>query len=311
MLRWRLGLGTVLVSALVALFWLDCRADRPGIFLVPLALLAAGLAAGEMQRLLSTATARPRAALVYCGTLLVVAAAAAPHFLGPLNVVTLTFLEPASALAWPLVAMVVVILAVLLEEVLHFSAGPIATQRAATSAALTIFAVAYAGLLLSFLVQLRFLTFQDLAPHRPYGTLALISLLVVVKMNDVGAYTVGRLFGRHKLAPRLSPGKTIEGAIGGLAFAAASSVLVLHVLAPYVVGHASSSDWWQAVLYGLLLAVAGTIGDLAESMLKREAGVKDSSTWMPGFGGVLDLLDSLLLAAPVAYLLWIVGLVAP
>ena len=115
-----------------------------------------------------------------------------------------------------------------------------------------------------------------------------------------------------KLARRLSPGKTIEGLVGGLVFAWCGAWLVFAVLAPAVVESAALPiAWWKTALYGLVLGAAGVVGDLAESLLKRDAGYKDSSAWLPGFGGVLDLLDSLLVAAPVAYLLWAIGLFGP
>ncbi len=112
------------------------------------------------------------------------------------------------------------------------------------------------------------------------------------------------------MAPRLSPGKTIEGAIGGLAASCLGAWIALDWLVP---GDAPTSrrtpgPSWGWIVYGLLVGAAGMLGDLAESLLKRDAGVKDSSTWMPGFGGVLDILDSMLLAAPVAWLYWALGI---
>jgi len=137
------------------------------------------------------------------------------------------------------------------------------------------------------------------------------SWIAAVKMGDTGAYCVGRLIGRRKMAPYLSPGKTLEGAVGALAFAclgawaaldwwaarASPGVFPLH-------SEAAAFPCWAWSVYGLWLGMAGMIADLAESLLKREAGRKDSSAWMPGFGGALDILDSLLLSAPLAWLFW-------
>jgi phosphatidate cytidylyltransferase len=131
----------------------------------------------------------------------------------------------------------------------------------------------------------------------------------VVKMSDVGAYTVGRLAGRHKLAPVLSPGKTIEGALGGLLFACLGSWIALRWVLPAMTGAVAVYSNWGWLVYGLLVGLAGILGDLAESLIKRDVGRKDSSDWLPGFGGVLDMLDSVLLAAPVAYLCWAFGVV--
>jgi phosphatidate cytidylyltransferase len=165
-------------------------------------------------------------------------------------------------------------------------------------------ALVYIGILLSFAVKLRFV-----GPAGSWGMAALVSLIVVVKLSDIGAYTVGRLIGRHKLTPRLSPGKTIEGAFGGLAFAALGSWLALVILWPRL-SRESTPDVaaWQWLGYAVTVTLAGTLGDLAESLMKRDMGRKDSSNWMPGFGGVLDLLDSVLVAAPVAYIWWRYGL---
>ena len=157
-----------------------------------------------------------------------------------------------------------------------------------------VFAIVYVGLLGSFLVMLRI----------AYGVPALVSMIAVAKLCDVGAYTVGRLIGRHKMAPSLSPGKTIEGAVGGLAFAILGAWLSVAVLFPLATGEPSQTTWVGVVIYGLAVGLAGMLGDLAESLIKRDVMRKDSGTNVPGFGGFLDIYDSLLLAAPVAFGLW-------
>ncbi|MBQ8363329.1 MAG: CDP-archaeol synthase [Thermoguttaceae bacterium] len=157
-----------------------------------------------------------------------------------------------------------------------------------------VFAIVYVGLLGSFLVMLRI----------AYGVPALVSMIIVAKLCDVGAYTVGRLIGRHKMAPSLSPGKTIEGAVGGIAFAILGAWLSVAVLFPSATGSPSQTTWVGVVIYGLAVGLAGMLGDLAESLIKRDVMRKDSGTNVPGFGGFLDIYDSLLLAAPVAFGLW-------
>jgi phosphatidate cytidylyltransferase len=136
-----------------------------------------------------------------------------------------------------------------------------------------------------------------------HGLIPLAALVATAKGSDVGAYTMGRLAGRNKLWPRLSPNKTIEGAIGGLVFGVLFSLIVT-VVAKYVL-HAPCLDWVASVGFGLAVVPAAQLGDLMESMIKRDCAVKDASTAVPGFGGVLDVLDSLLFAAPVAYGYWV------
>jgi phosphatidate cytidylyltransferase len=172
------------------------------------------------------------------------------------------------------------------------------TPRCAIDFAATSFIATYIGGSLASLAMLRHaftLANYDL------GLILLMATVAVVKAGDIGAYTVGRLIGRRKLAPRLSPGKTWEGALGAVAFSCLAAVVFLAI--------GSRQNWFVAtsvvqvvkwLLFGVALSVAGMVGDLAESLLKRSAGVKDSSTWMPGFGGVLDVLDSLLLSGPVS-----------
>ncbi len=157
-----------------------------------------------------------------------------------------------------------------------------------------VFAIVYIGLLGSFMVLLRV----------AYGIMAVFSMALITKMCDVGAYAVGRLIGRHKMAPSLSPGKTIEGGIGGMCFAVLAAWFSTAVLFPLATGVPSKTTWIGVVVYGLSVGLAGALGDLAESLIKRDVSRKDSGVNVPGFGGFLDIFDSLLLAAPVAFGLW-------
>jgi len=127
------------------------------------------------------------------------------------------------------------------------------------------------------------------------GLLLLLYLIAVAKMTDNGALFVGRLWGRHKLAPKISPAKTVEGVCGGLAVGILTAVL----LGPCCTGFDSAC----ALFIGTVISPLAVLGDLVESFVKRQAGVKDSGSRMPGIGGVLDLMDSVLLAAPAGYLL--------
>jgi len=149
--------------------------------------------------------------------------------------------------------------------------------------------------ILSYLVHLRLLQGPPvvrLGISLPSGACMLFLVFAACWATDTAAYGVGRAWGRRKLWPSVSPGKTVEGSIGGLA---ASAVVVA------AFGRLFGLDLHSALVLGLLLGVTGQLGDLAESKLKRVAGVKDSGSLLPGHGGVLDRFDSFLLNAPVAY----------
>ena len=127
------------------------------------------------------------------------------------------------------------------------------------------------------------------------GVARMILFLLVVAMNDTGGYVAGVLFGKHPMAPRISPKKSWEGFVGSLVFGVVSAVL----MAVYGL----EAPVWVGVLLGVCLVVVGTCGDLVESLIKRDLGIKDMSSFLPGHGGVMDRLDSLLLAAPVAWVI--------
>lgn len=311
MLRWRLLLGVILIGLLTGLFILDHKSAVAGAWLFPLAVLLAVLLAGEMLWLLSTADQRPLPWVVYSGTLLVVASNGIPIYFA--NVLPPDC--PIGKLGWPLLALAAGVLIAVIGEMLRYETFKGEKQKGGKpgevikNLALALFSMTYIGLLLSFVIQLRLAESESDSPGAE-GIIALASLIVVVKLGDTGAYTVGRLIGRHKMAPVLSPSKTIEGAMGGLVFSCLGAWLALVPLANAMVKDWHPVPWWSLVVYGLVVGAAGMMGDLAESLLKRDMGRKDSSAWLPGFGGVLDLLDSILFAAPVAYICWVMGLFA-
>ncbi len=131
------------------------------------------------------------------------------------------------------------------------------------------------------------------------GRFLLIYMVVVVKSTDIGAYFTGCAIGRHKLIPRISPAKTWEGCAGGLLTAVAASLIFLS-LASWNIG-GMPVRWTDGVVLAFLLAMAGIMGDLAESMVKRAGGIKDSGQWILGMGGLLDVIDSILFAAPILF----------
>jgi phosphatidate cytidylyltransferase len=279
LLSWRITLGALFISALVGLCWLDARATPPGIVLLPLAILLGLAGAGEMLAMFRHRGHAPFACVVYAGVLIVLVAAVVPVLRAAAQ--PTIHMAPFGFIAIGLIA---ALFLTLVAEMYRFREAGTAT----VNIALAFFAIAYVGGLLGCLELLR-----------SQGMLALASMIVVVKSSDIGQYTAGRLIGKHKLAPRISPGKTWVGFVGGLVFACLGGWITFHV-APT----SADRSLVQIAIYAITLAVAGILGDLAESLLKRDAGMKDSSTWMPGFGGVLDLLDSLLGAAPLAYLFW-------
>jgi phosphatidate cytidylyltransferase len=284
MLRWRLILGTLIVAVLIGLCWLDARAAVPGVWLMPVVVLAAILGTQETLDLLAAAGLRPVRSIVHGVNLFEIVF---PWLLW-------TKYHDAAGFSmniWTIGGIAVPLFALFLAEIRRYRKPGESIANLAGG----FLAWAYIGLTLSTAV-----TFRILA-----GIGVMAAWIIVVKMGDTGAYTVGRLFGRHKMSPLVSPGKTIEGAIGALAFSCLGSWFAFRWLVPSSV----SSPWWGWIAFGLLVGAAGMLGDLAESLLKRDAGGKDSSRWMPGFGGALDVIDSLLLSAPVAWICWASGLV--
>ena len=163
-----------------------------------------------------------------------------------------------------------------------------AMSTTVTAAAATLFASAYVGSLAGTIAALRVL------PPVSDGAWRVTLLLAIVMASDTFAYFAGSAFGRHKLAPRISPGKTVEGLAGGLVGGVVAALVVRQVGLPALPAPA-------AVALGLVVASFGVTGDLVESLMKRWAGVKDSGRLFPGHGGMLDRLDSLLFGAPVLY----------
>ena len=281
MLRWRLALGIPLIALLATLCWLDHGAERAGIYLAPFAVLLCVLATQELWGLFRASGNPPLGWAMYVGTFLPVAASCVPIAMNPYPADC-----PIGKLGWLACGMAAGIVIAIVGEMTRYEKP----GTTISNLSLVAFSILYVGGLLGFLIQLRML---------PNGMMALLSLIFAVKVSDIGQYTCGKLFGKHKLAPLLSPGKTWQGTIGGIVISMVLTVLVFR----------SHGSIISLLLYAFLLTVAGIIGDLAESLLKRDAGVKDSSSWLPGFGGVLDILDSLLVAAPVAYACWVLGLV--
>lgn len=171
------------------------------------------------------------------------------------------------------------------------------TQEAIVRMAGTVLATLYLGGLGWFLVALR----VKGSKHVQGSTMLILMILLCVKFTDIGAYFGGRALGRRKLIPWLSPGKTWEGLFFGLLTAGAVGAACSPFIDPR---RGYSLPWWKGAIFGAVIGGIGQLGDLLESLMKRDAEVKDSGRLIPGFGGVLDVIDSPLLAAPFSYLLF-------
>lgn len=297
MLRTRVLSAILIVVALVLVLYVDQGLAPwfPLWFLLSAFVMAA--TSRELVALLSNTPARPDARVVAGGLLAILAADWLPHLAAACPAherVSAIVSEPFAAIAvlsWPFLCFTGVVMAAFVAESLRFE-GP---GRAVASIAGTILVVAYVGLLGSFMVQMRWLE------GCKHGLIPLAMLIATAKGADVGAYTIGRLFGRRKLWPALSPNKTVAGGVGGLAFATLAAVAVESFARRMGL---TALGWPGAAAFGLVVGAVAQLGDLMESMIKRDCGRKDASAAVPGFGGVLDVLDSLLFAAPVAYGFW-------
>lgn len=297
MLRYRLITGPILIVAILALVWLDAALTTSnasavgsgggslprGAIIALLGLLITPLVAYETSRLLEQVGVASRAWLA-------MASAVAAYVV----VASLPFLGSASAAAGLAATLLVVIL---VASLITFSRGQnVKGVMAATGGVLLV--TVYAGVLLAFFPLIRL----------EHSGWVLVGAVLTTKSCDIGAYFTGMSVGRTKLIEWLSPKKTWEGLIGGVA----AATLVGSLLAWWSAALPDPADHlpvWLGAVGGLLVGIVGQFGDLAESLFKRDAGVKDSGRSLPGMGGILDVLDSPLLTGPVVY--WLLTLVGP
>jgi phosphatidate cytidylyltransferase len=286
MLRTRLWMGAVLIGLAVGMLVVDQHlmpwAPFLFVFVVGLGLLACI----EMIALLGP-NRSVQAPIIYVAIVALGIASWVPHTAGIVVSPWLCVLGTLSGL----------VLAVFVFEMARFTEAGDSVERMAR----TIWVIAYLGLLPGFFAQLRWLGGDNPSP----GTAALALAIFVPKMCDSGAYFTGRLLGRHKMTPVLSPKKTWEGTIGGLVGGALTAILIDR-LGPAAV---LQENLALEIGFGITVSVAGILGDLAESLIKRDCQKKDASQIMPGFGGVLDVVDSVIFAAPVVYV-WLLSLAA-
>ena len=293
MLRWRL-LGALLILApFLSLLWLDdqLNAGRPGIWVGPLALVFGVLGAQELNQLIARAGLPVSPTANLAGVVCVLGAS-----MVPLAWTVYPADCPIGKVGWTLMGLALAIGLLFAVAVYYYRAPGESIARLAGGSLV----IVYLGLCLGLLFQVRLVR-----PGR-WGLMALVATLLVVKLSDTGAYFVGRSFGRRRFTP-VSPNKTLEGVVGGIAGAVLAAALVRAWLLPTWVPEAPRGPLVAYLAYGASLAVAGLLGDLSESLLKRDVQQKDSSGWLRGLGGVLDVLDSVLAAAPVSFLWWASG----
>jgi phosphatidate cytidylyltransferase len=261
----RIVLGALLILALAGVFWLD-RVWGGGVVLTGLVVLGAALGYREIFALLPAVGTAGRVTAIVGGLALIAGPALLPAGHG---VISLSLL--------PLVPALLMVAAL----------SRTTPQDGIDEMRTTVFAFAYLGVLPACLIWLRIGYLE--------GWAIVLSVLICTKCADIGAYFTGSFIGRHKLIPRLSPNKTVEGLAGGLVLAGGMGGLLFGpVFEVPDIGLA------LGLVIGLVAGGFGTLGDLVESQLKRAAGVKDSGRVLPGFGGILDMIDSPILAAPAA-----------
>lgn len=295
MLGIRLVSGVTMAVVLVAILSVDEWLAPWFPFWLLVSLAVTGLATLELIGLLRESSARPSPGVLLGGVLAVVLSNWAPHVLGTVASQKESYdpLGPVSALGWPLLAFIAVAMCAFLSESLRFEkpGGTLATIAG------TLFGVSYIGLFGSFVIQLRWFD----GPY--HGLLPVAFLFATAKGSDIGAYSVGRVVGRRKLWPILSPNKTVEGALGGLLLGVVFSVAVAAIAREIL--KVPTMSWGAAIGFGLVVGASAQLGDLMESLIKRDCERKDASDTVPGFGGVLDVIDSPLFAGPVAFGFWL------
>ena len=286
MLGWRLGISAILVPSLLGLFYLDSQQGElaPILFVMCIGLVLRS--AWELVEMLTVRAMKPsfKVTAPLC-VLSVVAAWWHPFGL-------------ADGVDGSLVAILTVfagsVLVLFMAGAARYT-GP-GTNMETLGAELIV--VSYVGVLLAVTAQLRWVAGASA------GYFLLGSVIVSAKAGDIMAYTFGRLFGKKKMAPVLSPGKTWAGFVGAIVGSGAAGAVWLHFAPAMFADVEPVVNPFVAVFYGSVLGLVGLIGDLCESLIKRDCEKKDASNLMPGFGGLLDLLDSVLFAGPVALLLW-------
>ncbi len=322
----RLKTSAVLITIVCVLIYLDATyslRNAEGLWLVPLLLFFAIGTAWDLSSLLLASGRNVSRAVVMFNTAMVTMSACVPMgwpFFGleyPADC-------PIGRLGWIVAASVAAIMITLGCEMWTYGRPEVPREKgyAIDRTLSAVFVSLYVGLPMALLVSLRSLeSVGSLALDSSstsggnWGLAALITMIAVTKSADAGAYFVGRAVGRHKLIPRLSPGKTWEGAGGGILTSTIVAFACLRWLFPELSPSGGALSLLHcltgAMVLGPVLAITGMMGDLAESLVKRDAGVKDSGSWLPGLGGVWDVTDSLIAASMPAFLCFAAGVAGP
>lgn len=280
MLQTRLWMGAILIALTIGMLVGDHHFAPWFPFLLAFQLILSLAACREFVALLGKARS-PQAGLAYLGVTTLVLAN------------WLQNLPACRPIFWTILTGILAgfVIGIFLYEMVTFTEPGRSVERMA----LTWLIIAYLGLLPCFFAQIRWLPSDDQA-----NSVRLALAAFVPKCCDIGAYFTGRLIGKHKMTPTLSPKKTWEGAVGGLITAALASIAIDR-LAPSAMPVLHANLVWE-IGFGLSVGVAGMLGDLAESLIKRDCQSKDASAAVPGFGGVLDVVDAILYSAPVSFL---------
>jgi len=308
LLKDRLKTSAVLITITAILMWLDTTWSKPageGLWLMPLLLFFALGTAWDIASLLRDSGRSIHRPLVICGTAMITVSAAVPLF-WPLAQATYPPDCPIGQLGWIVIAAIAAVFCSLLTEMRSYGRDESEDSRTIERTCGAVFVSLYVGLPMALLIGLRSMNSGN------WGLAALVTLIAVTKSADGGAYFAGKLLGKHKLIPRLSPGKTWEGLFGGIATATIVAFVCLTWLFPDSTGGITASGLskpiWGALVLGPVLTLAGLAGDLAESLVKRACGAKDSGNWLPGLGGVWDVTDSLIAAVMPAFLCFSAGI---
>ncbi len=304
MLGKRLIASSIIIPVLIGLVWLDfyfaqaTQVGHAGLILSPMALILLVLATGEMLSILSAGGLHPNKWSTFGGALLVFVFSCAPMLW------KVGEYPPDCAfgkLGWPLIGIAGAVGLAFIAEIISYKEPGESVVKISAN----LMVVTYLGGLMAFLSALRFVS------DNAWGMIAILSVVIICKFSDSTAYFLGKTFGKRKLFPILSPKKTYEGLAGALIGGVLASVFVFYVMVPWIFQIDSSAKILGVIIYGLVVAAAGTAGDLAESLIKRDMQKKDSSSWLPGLGGVLDIMDSILAASPAAFACWAAELVGP